>query len=115
MISLLSEAWIGHNYQNYSAAQVRQLRGELARVSFPAKDGTVAKRLKIADRKFFVAMSGCGFSLLDDRVSGTTRTEEICRLNREFELVVIRVTEFFRDHRKPVTTEVSAEIRRAKE
>ncbi|MCA9050786.1 MAG: hypothetical protein KDA89_18735, partial [Planctomycetaceae bacterium] len=69
----LSEAWTGHNYQNYSAAQARQMRGELARVSFPAKDGTVAKRLKIADREFFVAIRGCSFSLLDDRVSGITR------------------------------------------
>ena len=104
----LSQAWIGHDY---SDRRVWKMRKQLSRIAYPATNGTVARTLKIADPKFFVAIRGCGISLLDDGVSGTTRTHEICRLNRDFELVVVRLT-VFSDQGKPATTELSAEIRR---
>lgn len=109
---LISERWsqisIGHDY---SDRRVRKMRKQLSRISFPARDGTVARSLRIADPKFFVSIRECGFSLISGDESGRTRTHEFCRLNRDFELVVIRLT-VFRDQGKPATTELSAEIRR---
>ena len=109
---LVSERWSQTSIcHDYSDRRVRKMRKQLSRISWPATDGTVARTLKIADPKFFVAIRGCGISLLDDGVSGTTRTHEICTLNRDFELVVVRLT-VFSDQGKPATTELSAEIRR---
>lgn len=106
----MSEMWLGHDF---SDPQVERMRKQLSRVSFPAKDGTVAKTLGIADPAFFVVFRGCRFSFLDDfDECGWTLTREVCRLNKGYELVVIRETAFFRDHREPKTTEISAEIRR---
>ena len=109
---LVSERWsqnsVGHDCSDW---RVRKMRKQLSRISWPATDGTVARTLKIADPKFFVAIRECGFSLFSGDESGRTRTHEICRLNRNFELVVVRLT-VFRDQGKPATTELSAEIRR---
>ena len=109
---LIQEKWKNADFlcHHFTDARVRAMSKRLKTMQFPATNGSVAKTLGISNPKFFVCRRACGISFFPD-VNGSTRTHETCRLNKRFELIVVRETEYRADSTTK-TIELSAVIRR---
>ena len=94
-------------------ARVRKMSKQLAAMSFPATDRSVARMLGILKPQFCVNVRACSFSFFPEFPS-TTTTYESCRLNKDYELVVVRKTSFHPTGTTE-TQEWSADIRRVKQ